>query len=509
MPRRSPIGLITLPGWVKGLNRDGDPFQLELTESPDALNVDFLVRGAVKKRKGYDSWDKATPSGLPRLMASWEGIAKAEVIFYVDNDGTILWDDGTPLVDSTKDVGTTSTMSGYPVGSASLNDVIYFTALGATTISSYGGADWADVTATAFDGTAARFPKAVTLATHHDRIFAGNVKNAAGTRFPSRVHWSDPLDAETWTAANFIDFDPDDGQEITRIVPLGEALVIFKSHSIQLLTGKSEDSFTRYRIEPHLGSEAPGTIVTYSGFMFFFDPSTGVWQFDGAGFTPLDEAMNRYILDGINYANRYKAHAFVWQSRYYLSVPWGADTYPSRMFVLDLRTRAWTEYDYGVTASTVFDNKIYGGGPRNTAGVFQLQSGLDDDGTAIAANFKTNWLAPEGTPTSKHRIRRVDSTWTAITGTDDVTLRMYRDFAATTPLYSQAINIDPGMTWGTDNWGEDWGTLTEVPSRTTGWGNKRFRTAQFEAYSDGLTDDWQLNRLALVMSSLERIRGEP
>jgi hypothetical protein len=510
MPSRSPVGLITLPGWVKGLNRDGDPFQLELVESPDALNVDFLVRGAVKKRLGYDAYDKTTPAASPRLLARWNVVGGTEHLFYVDNDGTILNDDGVPLVDSTKDVGAWTTASGYPVGAASLNDVIYFTALGTTTIPSFDGTSWASVTATAFDGTASRFPKAVSLATHHDRVFAANVKNAAGTRFPSRVHWSDALDAETWTAANFIDFDPDDGQEITRIVPLGEVLVVFKTHSIQLLTGKSEDSFTRFKIEPQLGSEAPGTIVTYSGLMFFFDPASGVWQFDGAGFTPQDEAMNRYILDGINFANRYKAHAFVWQSRYYLSVPWGADAFPSRTFVLDLRTKAWTEYDYGVTASTVFGNKLYGGGPRNVKGVYQLQSGLDDDGTAITANFKTNWLAPEGSPSSKHRIRRVDSTWTAL-AVPDVTLRMFRDFSITTPVYSQMVDLSlGGIVWGTDDWGGLWGGgRSEVASRTTGWGNTRFRAAQFEVFSDGATDDWQLNSLALVMSTLGRIRGEP
>ena len=295
------------------------------------------------------------------------------------------------------------------------------------------------------------------------------------------------------------------------MVRFGESLVVFKNRGVQMLTGRSEESFTRFNLEQQIGTEAPDSIVTYSGILYFFDPASGVWSFDGASFTNEDEAINRYLLDGQNYTYRHKAHGFIWQSRYFLSVPWGDDAYPSRMFVLDLRTKAWTEYDYGVFDSVVFGNDLYGGGPRNVAGIFQLDTGLDDNGTAITAYFKTNWLTPEGTPTSKHRTRRIDSTWTAIPNVAAVSFNLYRDFGLTTPLYAQTIDIAPGgFTWGTSQWGVDyWGAGTsEVLSRTTGWGNYRWHAMQLEAKSVGLTDDWQLNRLAVIASSLGRVRGE-
>jgi hypothetical protein len=229
--------MAVLPGWRRGLNKDANATQLTEEESPEASNVDFGVRGSVSKRKGYSAWSE--DAGLvdsPRAMLSWKTVAGAEHMFYVANDGTLLGGTAAPLTDSTHDLGTWSANEEYRVGMASLNDVLYFTAIGTTNPKSYDGSSWASLTATAFDGTASRFPKAQHLVTHVDRIFAANVKNAAGTRFASRVHWSDALLAETWSATNFIDFDPDDGQQITAMHPFGEALVIFKDHKLQLLT---------------------------------------------------------------------------------------------------------------------------------------------------------------------------------------------------------------------------------------------------------------------------------
>lgn len=510
--RRTEIRLITLPGWKLGLNKDADPYQLTEEETPDAQNVDFGPRGSVSKRKGYSPWSEAgSLVATPRAMESWKTVTGSQHMFYVANDGTILGGTSAPLTDSTKDVGSWSLNEEYRVGIASLNDVIYFTSLGiGANIASYDGSSWSNVTATQFNGAGGKFPKAQHVVTHHDRIFAGNVKTQSGTRYASRVYWSDALDAETWTASSYIDFDPDDGQQITALVAFGETLVIFKDHRLQLLTGKSEDSFSRYNLDSEIGTTSPGTIVPYSNALYFFDPSTGVHLFDGAAIHPLDEAINLYILNGQNRSASYKNYAYMHEGRYFLNICWGGDTFPSRTFVYDLGTQSWAEYDYGVPASAVFANKLYGGGPRNTTGIYQLQNGLNDDGSAIEAYFKTAWISPEDDPSSKHRLRRVDSVWEAL-GDFDIQLNMFRDFRGDTVLYEQLIDTDPTFVgWGVGLWGEMlWGTpADEILSITTGWGNIRWRAVQFEARSTGAADDWRLNRLTLAYSSLERARGE-
>ena len=512
MPAATPISMITMPGWTNGANRDADPYQLEVTESPDAENVDFGVRGRVSKRKGYASFDEvAALASAPRAMKSWKTVAGSETLFYIADDGTILVGTGAPLADSTKDVGTWSLNEEYRVGIASLNDVVYFTSLGAgANIPSYDGSSWVDVATTIFDGTAIRFPKAQHLVTHVDRIFAANVENTGGTRFASRVHWSDALDAETWTASNFIDFDPDDGQQITAMHEFGENLVIFKDHRLQLLTGKSEDSFERYNLDSEIGTTAPGTIVPFSTMLYFFDPSTGVHRFDGSAIYPVDDAINQYLLDGQNRTQSHKAHAYIHEGKYYLSLAWGTNASPNRTFVLDLTTNSWTEYTYGLQASAVFGNKRLGGGPNGVLGIFTMHTGLDDDGVAIEAYFYTPWVSPADTPSAAHRLRRLDTIWEAI---DDIDVRveMFRDFSRQSAIYDQAIDTDPsGSLWGTAVWGlARWGSpRDEVYSKTTGWGNLLWSAVQFKVSVTGLTDDFALNRLTMIVSTRARVRGE-
>jgi|2_EtaG_2_1085320.scaffolds.fasta_scaffold00139_8 hypothetical protein len=511
MAVKTPIGRIPLPGWALGLNRDADPFLLEAEESPDALNVDFGYRGSVKKRKGYAAWSE--DAGLvdsPRAMLRWKTVLGNEHLFYVADDGTVLGGTSAPLTDSTQDVGSWSLNEEYRVGIASLNDVVYFTALGTTSIPAYDGSSWSAITATAFDGTSARFPKAQHLVLHHDRIFAGNVKASGGTRYASRVHWSDALDAETWTASSYIDFDPDDGQQITAMHPFGEHLVIFKDHRLQLLTGKSEDSFARYNLDSEIGTTSPGTVVPYSTMLYFFDPSTGVHRFDGASIHPIDAQLNLYILDGQNRDYTHKNYAYIHEGRYYLNICWGSDAFPSRTFILNLETGAWGEYDYGVYASAVFGNALLGGGPRDASGIYTLQSGLNDDAAAIVAYFKTAWMSPDDSPSAKHRLMRLDSIWKSI-GDHDITVNMFRDWSNSSALYTQEIDTDPGAAgWGVGEWGSMlWGApKSEVYSKTTGWGNSRWQSVQFEARSTAVAADWRLNGFTIIYSSLGRVRGE-
>lgn len=47
------IALFDFGGFEGGLNRESDPFTVGQNESPDALNVNFLLGGSVRRRKGY------------------------------------------------------------------------------------------------------------------------------------------------------------------------------------------------------------------------------------------------------------------------------------------------------------------------------------------------------------------------------------------------------------------------------------------------------------------------
>lgn len=505
MPRTNPIKSIQLPGFVGGLNTDADPYQLEADESPDCLNVDFGFRGSVRKRKGYSSLTTTQTDQGVRIV-DWKRQGGSHHLISVDDQGDI-WDYTSTPAEAVSAWGSPSDDDDYPVGVTALGNVLYFTRVDVTNPQKFDGTSWTAMTATTFDGTASRFPKAKHLATAHSRVFAANVDDG-GTRHRSRLHWSGVLDAEQWDAVDFIDFDPDDGQEITALSTFGEELVIFKNHSVQLLAGKSEESFSRFVVDSQLGTVSPRTVVPMDSNLVFFDRDTGVWGFDGAGFELLSEKINEYLLEGINYSLAYKASAFVFRTKLYLSVPWGADTVNSRMFVWDQRTKAWTQYDFGVADATVLGDDVYGVGAGDAAGVQQLLTGLNDDGAAVDAYVYTGWLAPEG-PEAKSRIRRLDFAFSAL-GDYDVDVHMYRDFANNEAYRTQVINTNPGgAVWDTAVWDVDeWGSGADQKLvLSTGWG-QRFRTAQFRIGVDGVGDDFQLNRMTIHVSSLGRVRGE-
>jgi hypothetical protein len=506
MSTKTPVGVVAYPGWVGGINRDADPYQLEPTESPDALNVDFGLRGAVSSRGGYVEWDD-TPPSAGRSMFVWDRPVGGKILYYVAANGAIYSGTGSPLSTNVETVGTVSASIDYQAPIANLNGKTYFTSPQAEGPYSHDGSTWTELGEADFDGSAGDFPRAAFLAVHHQRMFAANVWNSSDVRFPSAVYWSEVDDPETWESTSFIDFSPESGAEITGLVQYAESLVVFTRSTVQMLTGKSPLSFARFVLEQQLGTDAPGTIVSVGGQLIFFDPRTGVWAFDGAGFVEVDEPISVYLRTGINFSNRHKCVAWFSGNRYYLSVPWGASTTPSRTFVRDMRTGAWSEYDYGVTAAVLWDEDVLGSSPRSLTGVYTLNSGTNDDGVAIESYLRTGWMTPSDTPLALHRLRRLDTVWGAVANAT-VTLEAYLDFDTISPAASYAIDTDPGgFIWGTSLWGDLWGpAVEELMARVDGL-NFRWRAIQFRVVVDALDDAFELNRMAAIYSSGSRIRG--
>lgn len=507
MPRNTPIRTVNTKGWARGLNREADPFQLDMDESPDCLDVDFGQRGAVSKRKGYTQYDTGGLGGTQDRIVHWKRLGGSSYLIVASAaDGSLEHATSTAFTDSGLNLGAPSNEDNYPIGVATLNNKIYFTAIRSGGQYSFDGTTWTTITETTFDGTSARFPEAKHLLAAHDRMFAANVDDT-GTRHRSRLHWSNAVDPETWDALDFWDFTPDDGQEITALALLGEQIVVFKESAIHVLVGRDPNSFAGYPTDAEIGTRAARSVAVDGAEILFFDQESGVWAFDGAGLTQLDMPINGYLLDGINKAEAYRASGFVNRRKYYLSVPWGSDAYNSRTFVLDRTTGAWTEYSFGVADAASDGVDWFGVRPANTAGVFKLFNGGTDAGTAIPWYFKTPWMAPGG-PEAKHRIRRLDTTFTAL-GAHTIVVNMLRNFAQGSYV-SQDVPVSAGgSVYGTAVYGTGvYGSGSDqVFVRTTGWG-QRWRTVQFKFSPKTSTDDMQLNHFAMHVSSLGRVRGE-
>ena len=506
MPRVNRVDTIRLPGFDGGLNTDADEFQLEQNESPDCLNVDFGLRGAVSKRKGFARYDNDVTGILWRNLFRWNKRGGDDYLISV-GPTNLGQSTGASITTQAHGWGTLTDTDDWYTGIAAYENVVYISSKAGNTWK-FDGSTWTELTDKELDGTSPTFPNAAHLETNYERVWAGNCITSGG-EFASRVHYSNIGDAETWDALDWIDVDPDDGDIITALKVFGGNLMIFKTRAVYTLSGTDENTFTLFPLDRDIGTSAPLTVQSEGDRLIFFDPLTGVWQFDGAGFDKLDDKINLHLLDGINFSQSHKSAAFIWQGKYYLSVPWGSDTSPSRTFVLDLRNGAWTQYDYGMAAWANRDNTVYATAPRGVGGIYTALTGVDDDGDAISAYMETSWLSPENEAV-KQRIRRIDWAFSAL-GDHDVTVMVKRDFAID-PTWTQTINTDPGgslfgtAVFGTDKFGLG---VDQVFVRTTGWGNRRWRTMQIRIEEASLTGEFQLNRSLIHFSSLDRVRGEP
>ena len=510
MPATTEITAVELKGWTGGLNREADPYLLELEEVPDAINIDFGLRGEAAKRQGYQAVTITHgAAGAGENLWVWRKLGADDNFIVTDRVGGVYWTNSDTYTDPSISFGAASTVERtYPIASASINDKFYLTShrTGATP-HYFDGTTWTALTVTDFSGTAGHFPRASHLLSAYERIFAANVKTSGGTDYRSRVYFSNLLDAEKWDALDYLDFAPDNGQEITAFTQFGEAIMVFKNRSIFSLVGATPSSFAIYPVDDALGTECPHTVVSAGPILLWFDHLTGVWAFDGSSYKKVDDKINKYLLEGINEQYAHRSSAFAWRGRYYLSVPWGTDQYPSRMFVYDSRIEAWTEYDFGVSGSDVKDALMHSVAPRNVVGVFKMWQVGTDAGADIDAQFSTAWMAPEESQ-QRYRLRRLDLAMSAY-GDYDIDLEMRRDFVKD-PYVAQVINTSPGgalfdtALFGTDKFGTG---VSQVLVRTSGWG-KRWRTVQFQ-FAQRTAEPFQVNRMVLQLSKLGRQRGEP
>jgi hypothetical protein len=419
MPRDTETFIIPLGGWTGGLNRDAFELQLAPEETPDALNIDFGLRGEFEQRPGYAVASTGAFTAITQYLCTYEPSTGTDLLLAVQEDGDIWYASALAFTDSLQTFGAAANQREWPIEAAMLDDSIFLFSLRSTT-RRWDNATWVNITSTTLDetGTAAspQAPKAATAVTHHSRIFVGSVEaNSSVDR--SRVMWSTtPVEnagdagANRWKATAFIDVNQDDGTEVRKLASFQSNLVIFKDHSFYVLAGQDEDSFSLYPVDASVGCISPRTVAYDDSEMFFFDASKGVYRFDGVKVIRIDESINNYILSGINASLAYKASGYLADGKYFLSVPWGSDTYNSRTFVFDTVLRNWAEYDIGWFAAARWTNVHYTGGNKNTNGVFDFRQGtVDDNAVAFNWHLETVWFPPAAEQgMTYHRLRRAD-----------------------------------------------------------------------------------------------------
>ncbi len=187
--------------------------------------------------------------------------------------------------------------------------------------------------------------------------------------------------------------------------------------------------------------------------------------FDGVKLTRIDGAISEYLRGGMNANQIHKSRGWVADGKYFLCVPWGANTTVSRTFVFDTRLGAWMEWDYAWNDVEFWDSLQYSVGNDATAGVWTFRQGdTTDNGTGIDWHLETIWFPPASDQgMTRHRLRRVDLWVEADSGS--LTVELFVD-GVETAVWTQSVTASTNRV-RLPSYGELWETIKFKLSGTT------------------------------------------
>jgi hypothetical protein len=195
-------------------------------------------------------------------------------------------------------------------------------------------------------------------------LFIGGVTSGGEYR-PGRIRWSQPGLFRTnsdWPAANYIDLDPDDGDRITAMKALGDALIVFKEKRIYIVKYIGGPWVFDYSLaKTGVGCVSGHSVVTVEEKLIFLSED-GFYSFDGTNVAELSKKIKDKVIE-INPDYRmhvtgsvYKASDQIW-----FTMPYdGGDTIAGQSpmashpinetWVYDYKRKYWTRFDLAPAA---------------------------------------------------------------------------------------------------------------------------------------------------------------
>ena len=495
--------VVYLKDFSGGLNLTRQTQSLSKNESPDALNVDFGLRGGFMLRGGFQSqaYDVTFPD-VGVLGATYFG---EDVLMCVDSAGNLLKFDGAAYTDTTfnvTDLTTPTTVSDNRPRMAVFNRKAYFANCWASTVLqsySYDGTTGAAFGAFVFNNDYLAAVGGDMLPARHVASHAGYLWQAdtveSGTRYPHRVRWSHLQKPEDWAEADYVDCDPsDDGDPITALVAFKGALLVFKRSTVYAIYGTDKDTFTMEALTVASGVSNPRSVTVSDGYCFWVTVEGNIMQFDG-------RSQPKVMTDRLGWwvdTNKIQAggdHILMWSNgSLYMSFEAGtAEDQTRYLFVYNPELPAVTRYDkqpremfnwikVGQQPDALFlfvgdDNvyrydRSYSYDTKAPAYLLDVNGNIlldqaDDELDQVSdlgANvhridgyYRTGWITADETATKK-RWKRPRVTAAA---DDDATIKMevYHDFYGNVMSKTSEFIIDAAgsATWnGTFMWGDPW-----------------------------------------------------
>jgi len=546
---RSRDDVVFLSDFTGGLNLTTQQQTLRESESPDAVNVDFGLRGGFVTRGGFRSVAKDDALLGARFMGTT--YFADDVVLIQGGDGELYQFDGA-LVATNEEL----TDEDKRVRMAVFNRKAYFANgydTGVIAMRSWDGTTLATL-ANAFNDdytlpTAGNMPKARHVVEHMGHMWVADTVEGS-TRFPHRVRFSHTQFPEDWAADDYFDVDPhDDGDPITGLFPFREMLLVFKRSSVWAVFGYDRDSFVLERVTNASGTCTCGAIAANSGVCYWFSTSGSLMAFNGREVTSLSQPIRWWSELGRIASGG--AHRLMWASeRLWLSLQAGQGENVSRwLFVWDPEVKAFTRYDrlvsdlqsyeaigqpsqalflyQGVDQLYRYDrafstdtNKEFlyiaitdaDGDPllydqADPEKIILVKAGQQDIVRPVRGVYRTAWMKAGETATRK-RFKRPRIT-SATEGSCTIHVRVFHDFNESVPVREYSFRIDSASDtslWDTVDWDDAVWALPEeaydfrrLPSAGSAY------AVQLEFSSNDNDSRWWIDSIAIPLRR-KRIR---
>ena len=175
------------------------------------------------------------------------------------------------------------------------------------------------------------------ITTHHNKAWG------VDTECSSRVRYSNILDPTKWDAYDFIDFNPDDGDQISSIIRYGQNLVVSKSRSMALLTGNKSSNYNVSWLDSETGATGKNAMCIADKYLVYVSQ-------DGIRFTDLSQSVvsTERLLpswEGINKRRLNQAACVYWKNKCYVALPLEGSLYNNTVWVYDFLRNCWSFID--------------------------------------------------------------------------------------------------------------------------------------------------------------------
>lgn len=381
-----------------GLNTTAAPLNLQDNESSDLQNIDFDKFGSILKRNGYACLNTNSGAAIGCDGLVWfTYIVSANAV----RQAVRVYDSKVEKMDSLDGVWDNIT-GGVTITSANFCDFEIFN----NSLFITNGENLPVKIATSGTAGAASGPANLETAKYvkvfQNYLFYGAVE-ISGNAYLTRVYWSAIRNDATWDAADWLEISKDDGQMITGLRVLANALVVFKTNSIYnvYFTGDADIPFIMQKSNSAVGCIAPFSIQEAQGGLVFFS-SDGFYYYDGTNSYKISDRINNTIID--YQQSQYSSIRSLAQrnkNRIWWAMTSLGQTQHDKIVVWDYFNNAWSVYD-GINASALATFMVSGYDERPyfhdyNGFTYRADIGTNDyplnTATAIDAYYWTNWKA--------------------------------------------------------------------------------------------------------------------